>query len=150
MDNLEKELEEIRLELEGRGKKVREAEEAAEAEWAARRKRIESAVDQGVAFVFVAMIAFVLSPFILFWECLREKTFETVVTVALLALASFGWSSYRVKPEDAAHVYRSAFSMGPGEEVRCEVVTRFEARCWSADHGVMRCRAAWDGPFCGR
>lgn len=150
MTELEKELEEIRLELEGRGRKVREAEEAAKAEREARRKRIEAAIDEGVATVFVALIAFVFAPFIIFWECLREKTFETLVTVALLALGAFGWHRYRVNPQEAEYVYRSAFSMAPEEEIICEEVTRFEVVCRSSAYGRMRCSATWDGPRCAR
>lgn len=150
MTDLEKELEEIRLELEGRGKKEREAEEAAKAEREARRKRIEAAIDEGLATVFVTLIAFVFAPFIIFWECLREKTFETLVTVALVTLAALGWQRYQVNPSEAEYVYRSGFSMAAEEEIRCESVTRFEARCWSPAHGTMRCRAAWDGTYCAR
>lgn len=146
MTDLDKELEAIRLELDEHGRLEREAK----AEREARRKRIEAAVDAGIATVFVTLIAFVFAPFIILWECLREKTFETVVTLLLLGGAAFGWQRYRVNPAEAAYVYRSGFSMRPEEEIRCESVTRFEARCWSAEHGEMRCRASWDGAYCAR
>ncbi len=146
MTDLDKELEAIRLELDEHGRLEREAK----AEREARRKRIEAAVDEGIATVFVTLIAFVFAPFIIFWECLREKTFETLVTLALILLAAFGWHRYRVNPAEAEYVYRSGFSMRPEEEIRCESVTRFEARCWSPAHGEMRCSATWEGARCAR
>lgn len=146
MTDLDKELEAIRLELDEHGRLEREAK----AEREARRKRIEAAVDAGIATVFVTLIAFVFAPFIILWECLREKTFETVVTLLLLGGAAFGWHRYRVNPAEAEYVYRSGFSMQAEEEIRCESVTRFEVRCWSAEHGEMRCRASWDGAYCAR